>query len=41
MNQFRCSDRSCIPISMACDGIDDCDDRSDEINHCVSGNEFI
>ena len=34
MNQFRCENFSCIPISWACDGQRDCNDGSDESNNC-------
>ena len=30
MNQFHCTNEACIPISWACDGVNDCGDRSDE-----------
>ncbi|XP_057332116.1 basement membrane-specific heparan sulfate proteoglycan core protein isoform X8 [Microplitis mediator] len=29
-NQFTCNDNTCIPMSLSCDGINNCDDGSDE-----------
>ncbi|XP_078476033.1 MAM and LDL-receptor class A domain-containing protein 1-like [Lampetra planeri] len=34
--QFVCADISCIPLSARCDGVNDCNDASDEIS-CTSG----
>ena len=41
MNQFRCSYGACIPITWACDGINDCGDESDENTHCVFKSKLI
>ena len=37
MNQFRCENGTCIPISWACDGQYDCDEGSDEVKFCQLG----
>ena len=37
MNQFRCTNGSCLPISWACDGQQDCSDGSDETQFCHLG----
>nr|XP_032833052.1 MAM and LDL-receptor class A domain-containing protein 1-like [Petromyzon marinus] len=34
--QFVCADISCIPLSARCDGVNDCNDASDEVS-CTSG----
>ena len=31
INEFKCDNHKCIPITWACDSADDCGDRSDEI----------
>lgn len=40
MNQFRCTDDTCIPISWACDGVEDCEDGSDEHQYCITGMSY-
>ena len=40
MNQYRCTDGTCIPITWACDGIDDCDDKSDEKKNCLFSMQY-
>ena len=32
MNSFRCSNRRCIQMSKVCDGANDCNDNSDEMD---------
>lgn len=40
--EFECKDitHECIPMAMVCDGINDCTDRSDELN-CVDVDQFV
>lgn len=33
-HQFECASGRCIPFSWSCDGENDCDDSSDENEHC-------
>ena len=33
-HQFECASGRCIPFSWSCDGENDCDDASDENEHC-------
>ena len=37
MDEFYCGNNTCIPINWACDGMNDCDDNSDETKYCSSG----
>ena len=39
-NQFMCENKQCIPRTYVCNGIFDCDDRSDEHQKC-NCNDFI
>ena len=41
MNQFRCDNGTCIPISWACDRQVDCVDGSDEFKYCNEGIQII
>ena len=34
MNQFYCGNKTCIPISWACDGVEDCFNGIDETKFC-------
>ena len=39
-SSFQCLNGKCLPRHMLCDGIEDCDDKSDE-NELCSMNIFI
>ena len=36
-DQFHCDDGACIPSIYTCDGVADCDDRSDETDKAGCG----
>lgn len=35
---FTCDVTKCIPLNEVCDGVDQCDDRTDEHPNCPTGN---
>ena len=37
LNQFRCSNNNCVPVSKVCNEADDCGDLSDENFVCPPG----
>ena len=39
MDEFYCGNKTCIPIGWACDGMNDCEDNSDETKYCTTGND--
>ena len=41
MDQLRCNDGKCIPISWACDGFPDCDNEEDEDSTTCSTGELL
>ena len=41
MDQFRCKDGKCIPISWACDGYPDCSNEEDEDSTTCTQGELL
>ena len=40
-NEFRCaSDGECIRMLYRCNGLNECDDGSDEMDNCTTSGEF-